>query len=349
VMELPFADEVDGILLTYLAGEASGPAVLDVLLGRVNPSGKLPETWPLNYQDTPSQSNFPGDGTNVLYKESIYVGYRYFDSLNLKVRYPFGFGLSYTTYAYDNLELKYEFIDGQIIYNISFDVTNTGKVAGAEVAQLYVASKAPGVYKPTHELRGFTKVKLEPHETKRATIRLRQSDLKIYDISTHETLLEKGQYIFEIGASSRDIRLRKEVLVEGEDASYLIDSDLADYYRPSHPFIASDEQFEKILQDKIPESRNRKQRPYTKNSTLEDIEHTFVGKFITKTLYNMANKMKGDDVEATRKMFIESALTMPLRGYTMSGMLGNNTIEGIVHLANRHLIRGLSYLVFKRK
>ena len=347
VMELPFADEVDGILLTYLAGEASGPAVLDVLLGRVNPSGKLPETWPLNYQDTPSQSNFPGDGTNVLYKESIYVGYRYFDSLNLKVRYPFGFGLSYTAYTYDNLDLKYEFVDGQIIYDISFDVTNTGEVAGAEIAQLYIASKAPGVYKPTRELRGFTKVKLEPHETKRATIRLRQNDLKVYDISTHETLLEKGQYIFEIGASSRDIRLRKEVMVEGEDASYLIDSDLADYYRPSHPFIVSDEQFEKILQDKIPESRNRKQRPYTKNSTLEDIEHTFVGKFITKTLYNMANKMKGDDVEATRKMFIESALTMPLRGYTMSGMLGNNAIEGIVHLANRHLIRGLYYLVFK--
>ncbi|MDD3938782.1 MAG: hypothetical protein PHU55_03405, partial [Bacilli bacterium] len=82
-------------------------------------------------------------------------------------------------------------------------------------------------------------------------------------------------------------------------------------------------------------------------STLEDIEHTFVGKFITKTLYNMANKMKGDDVEATRKMFIESALTMPLRGYTMSGMLGNNAIEGIVHLANRHLLRGFYYLVFK--
>ncbi len=349
VMELPFADQVDGLLLTYLAGEACGPAVVDVLLGRVNPSGKLPETWPLTYKDVPSGNFFPGDGTNVLYKESIYVGYRYYDTFNIAVRYPFGYGLSYTTFTYANLVLKYEFSEGKIRYAVSFDVTNTGATSGAEIAQLYVASKAAGVYKPSHELRGFAKVRLEPNETKRVTIYIDQDDLRIYDLTTHEYFLEKGRYVFEVGASSRDLRLSKEVLIEGEDASHLVDDDLGDYYAPHHPLTVSDEQFEKILQDRIPVARDRKIRPFSKNSTLKDIEDTMVGKIITKTLHNMANKMTGEDIEATRRMFIESALTMPLRGYTMSGMMSNRAIDGIVHLANRHLIRGLWCLLFKGK
>ncbi|MFA5443073.1 MAG: glycoside hydrolase family 3 C-terminal domain-containing protein [Bacilli bacterium] len=349
VMELPFGDDVNGLLLTYLAGEACGPAILDVLLGRVNPSGKLSETWPLSYFDSPSANNFPGDDTNVFYKESIYIGYRYFDTINLEVRYPFGYGLSYTTFEYKNLDLKYEFVDEKIRYVICFDITNTGQVFGQEVAQLYVASSAKGVYKPSHELRGFTKVKLEPQETKRVSISLNQDDLKIFDLTTHEYLLEKGEYVFEVGASSRDIRLSKKVMVEGEDASYLIDDDLATYYQPNHPLTISDAQFEQILQDKIPKRKNRKQRPYTKNSTLSDIENTLVGKIITKVLYKMADKMKGEDIEATRKMFIKSAVTMPLRGYTMSGMLSNGAIDGIVHMANRRFLRGLWCMIFKGK
>ncbi|NCA95635.1 MAG: glycosyl hydrolase [Methanomicrobia archaeon] len=348
-VELPFEQNVDAIVLTYLAGEACGPAALDVLMGRVNPSGKLPESWPLNYLDTPSAADFPGDGTNALYKESIYVGYRYFDTVNAEVRYPFGFGLSYTTFSYGNLELKYEFFEQKIQYIISFDVTNTGKKEGQEVAQLYVSNHARGVYKPIHELKGFAKVSLKPGETKRVEIPLCQSELRIYDITTHEPILEKGEYVFEIGSSSRDILLKKSVQIEGDYASHLIDNDIPSYYKPSFPFVSSDEEFEKILQDKIPHSKNRHERPFSKNSTLRDIDKTLVGKIIKKVLLKMAAKMKGEDVEATRKMFIESAMTMPLRGYTMSGFLSNGAVDGLVHLVNRHPIRGLWCLIFKGK
>ena len=348
-IELPFEKDVDAIVLTYLSGEACGPAALDVLLGRVNPSGKLSESWPINYFDSPSAANFPGDGTNALYKESIYVGYRYFDTVNAEVRYPFGFGLSYTTFSYGNLELKYEFFEQKIQYIISFDVTNTGKKEGQEVAQLYVSNHSRGVYKPIHELKGFAKVSLKPGETKRVEIPLCQNELRIYDITTHEPILEKGEYVFEIGSSSRDILLKKSVQIEGEYASHLIDNDIPSYYKPSFPFNSSDEEFEKILQDKIPHSKNRHERPFSKNSTLRDIKKTLVGKIIKKVLLKMATKMKGEDVEATRKMFIESAMTMPLRGYTMSGFLSNGAVDGLVHLANRHPIRGLWCLIFKGK
>lgn len=348
-IELPFANDVDALVLMYLAGEACGPAALDVLLGRINPSGKLPETWPVKYEDVLSAKYFPGDGTNVIYAESIYVGYRYFDTVNAEVRFPFGFGLSYTTFDYSNLEIIYEFVDKKVRYVVSFDVTNTGTVEGKEVAQLYVANRSKGVFKPHNELKGFAKVSLKTGETKRVTMNLCQSELRIFDITTHEPILEKGEYEFEIGASSRDIRLSKTILVEGDYASHLVDDDLPSYYKPSFPFTSNAGEFERIYQAKIPKTRNRQLRPFDKNSTLRDIEKTLVGKIIKKVVVKMAEKMTGEDVEATRKMFIESAMTMPLRGYTMSGLLSNGAIDGIVHLANRHLFRGLWCFLFKGK
>lgn len=348
-VEIPFVDNVDGLILTYLAGEACGPALADVLLGRINPSGKLPETWPLKYSDTPSAKYFPGDGTNALYKESIFVGYRYFDTANVPVLYPFGYGLSYTTFVYDNLDIKYDFINRQIQYSVSFDITNVGDVEGKEVAQLYISSNAKGTYKPRHELKGFDKVSLQPAESKRVTIRISSDDLKLFDLSTHELILEKGTYLFEVGSSSRDIRLKKEIIVEGEDATNLCDEELVNYNKPNTNFLVSDQEFEKVLQAKLPIAIDRRKRPFTKNSTLRDIQDTLVGKIIRKVLKRIAIKMKGEDVEATRKMFIESAMTMPLRGYTMSGMLSNGAVDGLVHMANRKFLKGIWCMMFKGK
>lgn len=348
-LEVPFADKVSAIVMTYLAGQAGGPATFDILSGRINPSGKLPETWPMKYVDTPSAPYFPGDGTNVLYKESIYVGYRYFDTTRIDVRYPFGFGLSYTTFVYQNLDIKYEFVNRQIRYVVSFDLINTGPVAGQEVVQLYVSNLAKGMHKPAHELKGFTKVTLEVNQTKHVSLILEQSDLRQYDVTTHDYILEKGEYVFEIGASSRDIRLSKSINIDGLDTSCLSDESLSSYSHLSYPMQVSDEEFVKVLQNDLPPKQNRSQRPFTKNSTLRDIEKTIVGKVIRKILRVIANKMKGDDVEATRRMFIESAMTMPLRGYTMSGMLTNGMVDGLVHMANRKFFRGLWCMIFKGK
>lgn len=348
-IELPFADKVSAIVMTYLAGQATGLATYDVLTGRINPSGKLPETWPLVYADTPSASFFPGDGTNALYKESIYVGYRYFDTANINVRYPFGFGLSYTTFDYQNLDLKHEFVNRQIRYVISFDVVNTGNYDGQEAVQVYVKSRVNGMFKPIHELKGFTKVGLTKGQTKRVSIIVSQDDLKIYDITTHQFILETGEYIFEVGASSRDIRLRKSINIEGIDANNLIDESLESYNHLKAPLKINDEEFVKILQAEIPQKRNRQKRPFDKNSTLRDIEKTLIGKIIHSILKMIAKRMKGDDVEATRRMFVESAMTMPLRGYTMSGMMSNGTVDGLVHMANRKFLLGIWCMMFKGK
>jgi beta-glucosidase len=347
-VEIPFHDQVDAILLTYLAGEAVGPATLDVLLGRVNPSGHLPETWPLNYEDCPSAKYFPGDGTNALYKESIYVGYRYYATAGKEVRYPFGFGLSYTKFAYANMEVKYQFVDDHICYAVSFDLTNDGSIEGKEAPQLYVESKAKGVYKPLHELKGFAKVNLKPHETKRITINLNQNDLKIFDLTTHDFVLEKGDYVFKIGASANDIKLTKTIAVEGQVTTSLVNDELMAYYHPAYPFETSDDLFEKILQDKIPYVLNRSKRPFNKNSTLKDLKKTLIGKILIYVVNVIARKMKGEANETNRKMFVESAMTMPLRGYTMSGLLTNNSVDGLIHMANRKFLRGLWCMIFKR-
>ncbi|NCA97166.1 MAG: glycosyl hydrolase [Bacteroidia bacterium] len=348
-MEVPFADKVSAIVMTYLAGQATGSATYDVLTGRVNPSGKLPETWPFVYEDTPSAKFFPGDGTNALYKESIYVGYRYFDTADVNVRYPFGFGLSYTTFDYQNLDIKHEFVNQQIRYVVAFDVVNTGNHDGQETVQVYVSSRAKGMFKPSHELKGFAKVELLKGQTKRVSITISQDDLKTYDITTHGFVLEKGEYVFEVGASSRDIRLKKSISVEGIDANSLMDESLVSYNHMKNPLLVSDEEFVKILQADIPEKRNRQQRPFDKNSTLRDIRETLIGKIIHSILKMIAKRMKGEDVEATRRMFIESAMTMPLRGYTMSGMMSNGTVDGLVHMANRKFLRGLWCMIFKGK
>jgi len=347
--ELPFEKRVDAILLTYLAGEASGRATLDIILGRANPSGKLSETWPLAYADTPSAEFFPGDGTNVLYKEGIYVGYRYFDTVGCPVLHPFGYGLSFTEFAYANLEVRHEFIDGHIRYAISCDVTNIGAVDGKEIVQLYVQSRARGAHKPIHELRGFKKIALKAGQSARATFHLSSDDLMIFDLASHQRLLEKGDYAIEIGASARDIRLSKAINVASTDISPACDELLPTYYHLPFPLRISDEEFAVALQDELPVPSDRGKRPYTKNSTLRDLKKTLLGKILIKIVKAIAKRMKGEDNDTNRKMFVESAMTMPLRGYTMSGLLSNAMVDGLVHFANRHLLRGLWCMIFKRR
>lgn len=213
-VEMPWADKVKGILEAYLGGQAVGVSEYDILFGKVNPSAKLPETFPKRLEDTPSYLFGFGEGDRVEYREGIFVGYRYYDKKKMDVLFPFGYGLSYTTFAYDNLRLDKKQMKDTETLTVSVDVTNTGKMTGKEVVQLYVGDRESTVIRPVKELRDFAKVELAPGETKTVTFTLEKRAFAYYDVQLHDWQVESGEFDILIGRSSRDIVLSDTVTVE---------------------------------------------------------------------------------------------------------------------------------------
>ena len=213
-VEMPWADEVKGILEAYLGGQAVGQAEVDVLFGKVNPCGKLAETIPYKLADNPSYLNFPGDGQTVEYNEGVFVGYRYYDTKEMPVRYPFGYGLSYTTFEYSDLQLSADRIKDTDTLKVTLKVKNTGDRAGKEIVQLYVADKTGAASRPVKELKNFVKVELQPQEEKTVEMELDKRSFAWYNTQIHDWYAASGEYEILAAASSRDIRLKKTVYVE---------------------------------------------------------------------------------------------------------------------------------------
>lgn len=201
-----WAADVSAVLMGWMMGQAGGGAVADVLFGKVNPSGKLSETFPLRLEDTPAFINFPGEAGKVRYGEGLYVGYRYYDAKKMDVAFPFGYGLSYTTFEYSNLNVA-ESIEDVNGLKVTFDLTNTGDVAGKEIAQVYVHDCVSSLHRPFKELKGFAKVALEPGETKTVTIDLDFRDFAYYHPEHKTWVTEDGDFDILVGASAVDIRL----------------------------------------------------------------------------------------------------------------------------------------------
>ncbi|WP_283583514.1 glycoside hydrolase family 3 C-terminal domain-containing protein [Limosilactobacillus difficilis] len=207
VVAMPWADQVPAIVETYLAGEAVGEATWDILLGRVNPSGKLSESFPFKLSDNPTYPTFDQDKNNENYREGLLVGYRYYDSKHLPVRFPFGHGLSYTSFQYSDLAVKQA--DGQL--TVSFKLTNTGQVAGKEVAQIYVGNRVSMIEKPAKELRDFVKVELEPGQSKTISRVLPRRAFAWYNPEQEVWQADNGEYEIFIGSSVADIRLHQRI------------------------------------------------------------------------------------------------------------------------------------------
>jgi beta-glucosidase len=213
-VEMPWISKVKGVLEAYLGGEAVGDAEYRILFGEVNPSGKLAETFPLKLEDNPSALYYIGEGDVTEYREGVFVGYRYYDKKKMEVLFPFGHGLSYTTFAYSNPVLSQKSIRDTDTLVVSADITNTGKVSGKEIVQLYVAAKASSVIRPIRELKGFTKIELAPGETKTVSFELDARAFAYYNMQIHDFYVETGDYQICLGSSSRDIRLEESVHVE---------------------------------------------------------------------------------------------------------------------------------------
>jgi len=202
-------DDVDGILLAWQPGQEAGHAIADVLSGKVDPSGRLATTLPVDYSDVPSASHFPGTPANdpkqVIYKEGIYTGYRYYDTFDVKPAYEFGYGLSYTTFSFDNTKLSSSSFGGKL--TVTTQVTNSGNTAGKEVVQLYLSAPSNGLDKPSQELKGFAKTKLlQPGASQTLSFELTPADLASFNPQTASWEAAAGTYTVRIGASSRDIR-----------------------------------------------------------------------------------------------------------------------------------------------
>jgi Beta-glucosidase-related glycosidases len=213
-VEIPWLGQVKGLFEAYLGGEAGGAAIADILFGRVNPSGKLAETFPVKLEDNPSYLNFPGEGDRVEYREGIFVGYRYYEKKKMRPAFAFGHGLSYTTFSYSNLKLEKSFFTDQEQLRVSLKVKNTGQKAGKEIVQLYVKNHDSQINRPIKELREFAKITLAPGEEKEVSFVLGKRAFAYYNVCLKDWHVNTGDYEICIGAASDDIRLTASVHIQ---------------------------------------------------------------------------------------------------------------------------------------
>ena len=342
-IELPFYDDANSILNMYLSGQNGGQAAYELLFGLKNPSGRLSETWPLSYKDIPFGDEYAKTSQEI-YKESIYVGYRYYVSKGLDVRFPFGYGLSYTTFEYSNLKVEQK--DNELV--VSVDVTNTGDIEGSEVVQIYVSLPRENVHRPLRELKGFNKVNLKPNETKEVSILINKEELKFWDINENRFVLEDGEYIIHVGKNSKEIALQEKVTIKGEKVTKT--SQRA--YESLDFSSMSNEQYEEMWGVKIPDLPSKK--PITLESRMSDLNQTFMGRILLNSVLGVPRKQikkakkKPDGVEkdneikgaqAIEKMLISSSLiTLSMAS---SGVFTYGLALGFKEMANGHLIKGI--------
>ena len=280
---MPWKDCVKGIITGYLGGEAGAKAIVNCIVGKVNPSGKLAETYPLKIEDTPCYNNFPGTDVLVEYKESVYVGYRYYDTVNKDVLFPFGYGLSYTNFEYSNLKIK----QNNININLEFTIKNTGNVKGKEIAQIYISHSGNKIYAPKKELKAFTKIELEKGEEKKINIKIDRSSFEHYDAISKKWVVEAGTYKILIGKSIRDIVLEANVEIFSDDV--ILDRNIPECYKTGKIENVCDEDFEAILGRKIP-AKTIKITEISDANSIEQIRNTKIGKYIYEKEIERANK-----------------------------------------------------------
>ncbi|MDR1355091.1 MAG: glycoside hydrolase family 3 C-terminal domain-containing protein [Propionibacteriaceae bacterium] len=360
-VELPWASQVKAILVSYLGGQAGSSAAVDVLVGAAEPGGRLAETWPVCLADVPSPPPYyPALGLSAEYRESIFVGYRYYDKTEVAPAYPFGYGLSYTTFEYDGFNLELSAPDTTATeVSVSFTVTNTGTRPGSEVAQVYVglsaeSAAASTVFRPVRELKGFTKLQLQPGESQKVSVKLDARAFSYYNVAAKQWAIETGTYVVSVGASSSDIRLSGTVNIIGDGLQSQLASlrDCApEYYnlRKGEPLKISGASFAAAYGSPLPPTKRAPGTPYTANSTLSDIKDKLIGKLLLSQVRKNAAQMLDGSDESIVRMMEAALLEMPLRSLvTMSnGQLSIQQLTGILDMLNGKPLQGIRSLLRK--
>ena len=333
---MPWLSHCKALVHGYLCGQAGASALLKVVTGEVNPSGKLAESYPLKYEDVSSAPYFPSKERTAEYREGLYVGYRYYETTGVPVLFPFGYGLSYTTFAYGDLTVTPK--------KAEFTLTNTGKKDGAEVAQLYVGMKSGRVFRPTKELKGFRKIFLKAGESKRITIELDDKAFRYFNVKTNRFEVESGEYEIMVGASVADIKLSDTVWVEGTDSESPYDAELlADYYKGNVKHIP-DAEFRELLGHEIPNGHWSGTLDMNDAICQMYYAKSGIARFAYRILTNMLKKAEAKGTPDLNLLFIYN---MPFRGIAKmtGGMVTMEMAEGILAAVNGHFFRGLRTII----
>lgn len=336
VVESSWADKVKAILYMGLPGQAGGAAAADLLYGRVNPSGKLAETWPLCYSDCPTYDCYR-ERKNAQYREGVYVGYRYYDKAGVPVRWPFGFGLSYTTFQYSNLK-----VEGT---TVKATITNNGKKAGAEVVQLYLTPPVGGLHRPVKELKDFAKVFLQPGESKDVTFQLNDRSFAMWADGWQ---ISGGKYIVLVGSGSSESAL-SGIIEKNEPVLPEPDWQKSSWYEAPYG-TPSKEQWESMLGRLMPETPLKKGLFTMDNTVMEMKEHSFVMKCVYKGVEATTAKSFGGRKDYTNpdfRMMMVSNADSPLRSMWVSSGMKKGFFQGMLEMANGHLILGIKAFLKK--
>lgn len=336
VVETPWLDNCQALLYAALGGQAGAGAVADALTGKVNPCGKLAETWPLAYADVPSAADFATRRKTVEYREGLYIGYRYFTTAEKAVRFPFGYGMSYTTFAYSDMAADEQ--------GVSLTVTNTGSVAGTEIVQLYTAKKNSELFRPAKELKGFARVTLAPGEKQRITIMLDDKAFRFWNVKANRWEIEGGEYELLVGASVEDIRLCEKISVHGTATVHPYEDRDLDCYYKGDVLHVSDADFEKLLGHPIPNGKTKIDR----NLTLGELNHArsplgWLVWLVLTILLDASYKRGKPDLN------ILFQYNMPLRALAKmtNGAISMGMVDGIVMELQGFWIIGLVRVIYE--
>lgn len=344
-VKLGWADECEALLHMYLSGQAGARAGLNILTGRVNPSGKLAETYPNKYHDTPSTKYFPGKEKTVEYREGLFIGYRYYDTALLQVKYPFGFGLSYTRFNYSDYKLDDK--------GVSFKISNIGDMDGAEVAQMYVGGVNLKVFRPKKELKGFVKVFLKKGETKEVRIDFDDKTFRYFNVKTNKWEVEGGIYNIMIGASVDDIRLSQTMDVKGTTDINPYNPRLMPSYYSGEVANVSNNEFAELLGHPIPSShyeffkKNRIKVGY--NTTVNELRYAkgWTGRFFSGVIRHTIGMFRAFGNVTMANTLIMGVQFQPMRGISRmtGGLLCWYKLDGLITMFNGHFFKGLHQFI----
>ena len=332
---IPHLDKMKALVNGYLGGQAGGSALADILSGDVTPSGKLAETYPLSLEDTPCNKLYPATGATAEHRESIFVGYRYYDTAKKDVLFPFGYGLSYTDFKYSALKLSSKKIKDTDELTLSFKIRNTGKLAGAEIAQIYVRDVESTLFRPEKELRSFSKVYLEPGEEKKVEITLSKRAFAYYNVNINDWHVESGDFEILVGSSSRDIRLQSTVAVESTVEAVIPDyRETSPCYYEGRANEASAKEFEAVLGRELPPAKLADNAPLTFTNSLSDAPDRkwvkVIVNFVSKAFFGSATD------EHTKHMMDIIVLDAPIKNFVSmgSGVFTEEMAKGLLMILN---------------
>ena len=335
-IEMPWADKVKAIVHGYLGGQAGASAMLNVLTGKVNPSGRLNETYPLKYEDTPAYTYYPSKERNSEYRESLYVGYRYYTTVGKDVRFPFGYGLSYTTFAYSDIHANER--------EVRFKLKNTGNRVGAEVPQLYVSKTSDSVFRPIRELKGFARVELEAGEEKEVVIPFDDKTFRFFDVRTNTWEIESGIYGIQIGRNANEIELNTEVDIVGtlNDGPYKREL-LPDYFAGKVAEIDDDE-FKLLYGKELPDGS------WSGEIGINDAfcQFYYAKSGLCRLLYKILKRNVDEAIaKGDPNLDILFVYNMPIRGISRltGGKVNMKMVYGITEIANGHFFKGFGKVI----